>query len=107
MGVPVKPPASSFRLQRREFLLLAAGTTIPWNPAFAAAAIPCIGVIGPGSGAANRASLDVLRDGLRALGWVDGEQKRQLLQAASVFALPSSQENFGISTAEAMASFER
>ena len=72
MGVPVKPPASSFRLQRREFLLLAAGTTIPWNPGFAAATIPRIGVIGPGSGAASRSSLDTLRDGLRALGWVDG-----------------------------------
>jgi len=49
---------------------------------------------------ARRAGVD---QRVEFVGWVDGEQKRQLLQAASVFALPSSQENFGISTAEAMA----
>jgi putative ABC transport system substrate-binding protein len=59
-------------VKRREFLWLAAGTAIAWNPAVAAAATPRIGVIGPGSGVANQGSLDALRDGLRVLGWTDG-----------------------------------
>jgi len=36
-------------------------------------------------------------------GWVDGDDKLTLLRGASVFALVSHQENFGISVAEAMA----
>jgi putative ABC transport system substrate-binding protein len=60
------------RVKRREFLWLAAGTAIAWNPALAAAATPRIGFIGPGSGLANQGSLDALRDGLRVLGWTDG-----------------------------------
>jgi len=34
---------------------------------------------------------------------VDGEERRQLLNKAQVFALPSHQENFGISVGEALA----
>src|SRR5580658_3849166 len=45
---------------------------IPWNLAAAAARTPRIGFIGAGSGGANQGFLDVLRDGLRALGWTDG-----------------------------------
>jgi ABC-type uncharacterized transport system substrate-binding protein len=59
-------------VQRRDFLLLALGTAIPWNPAVAAARTPRIGFIGAGSAVANRGFLDALWDGLRALGWTDG-----------------------------------
>jgi glycosyltransferase involved in cell wall biosynthesis len=36
-------------------------------------------------------------------GWVDGSVRRVLLRQASLFALPSHQENFGLAVAEAMA----
>jgi glycosyltransferase involved in cell wall biosynthesis len=36
-------------------------------------------------------------------GWVDGRRKADLLAGASLFALPSSHENFGMSLAEALA----
>ena len=37
-------------------------------------------------------------------GWVDGVRKRELIQRASVFALASLHENFGVSVLEALAS---
>jgi glycosyltransferase involved in cell wall biosynthesis len=37
------------------------------------------------------------------VGWVQSEQRAQLLRTASVFVLPSVQENFGLSMIEAMA----
>ncbi len=37
------------------------------------------------------------------LGWIQGDQKLALLRNASIFALASHQENFGLSVAEAMA----
>ena len=36
-------------------------------------------------------------------GWVDGEDKRQLVRGASLFALASFHENFGVSLVEALA----
>ena len=36
-------------------------------------------------------------------GWVEGDQKEALFRGASLFALPSRQENFGLSVLEAMA----
>jgi len=88
MSVPVELPVGSSnrgaetrgafrrsddRVKRRDFLLLAAGTAIAWNPACAAATTTRIGFIGPGSGVAGQSSLDALRGGLRALGWIDGD----------------------------------
>ena len=35
-------------------------------------------------------------------GWVEGERKAELLREASLFALPSHHENFGMSLAEAL-----
>ena len=41
---------------------------------------------------------------IRFAGWVAGQSKVDLLRRASLFVLPSHQENFGIAVAEAMAS---
>jgi glycosyltransferase involved in cell wall biosynthesis len=37
------------------------------------------------------------------VGWMDGDAKRELVRGASVFALPSHHENFGVGLVEAMA----
>lgn len=44
-----------------------------------------------------------LTEVVRFVGFVEGERKHQLLKKATCFVLPSYQENFGISVAEAMA----
>lgn len=43
-------------------------------------------------------------DRISFLGWVGGRRKADLLAGASLFLLPSHQENFGVSIVEAMAS---
>ena len=40
---------------------------------------------------------------VRFVGWVDGVQKRELMQNASLFALCSKHENFGVAVLEALA----
>ncbi|RNC80347.1 MAG: glycosyltransferase [Phycisphaera sp.] len=45
-----------------------------------------------------------LGDSVRLLGMVKGEEKVSLFQAADIFALPTSQENFGFVLVEALAS---
>ncbi|MEX2399178.1 MAG: glycosyltransferase [Rhodothermales bacterium] len=44
-----------------------------------------------------------VQDRVLFTGWVDGDEKAQVLREASLFALTSSHENFGICVAEAMA----
>jgi glycosyltransferase involved in cell wall biosynthesis len=43
-------------------------------------------------------------DRVQLVGWVKGEQKLRLMRSASVFALASLHENFGVSVLEALAS---
>jgi glycosyltransferase involved in cell wall biosynthesis len=43
------------------------------------------------------------RERVQFRGWVTGDEKVELVRRAGLFALPSHQENFGISVAEAMA----
>jgi putative ABC transport system substrate-binding protein len=59
-------------MRRRDFLLLAASTAMASERAWPADKIPRIGVIGAGSRQANQRLVQALRDGLGALGWIDG-----------------------------------
>ncbi len=67
----VAGPVPAYCMRRRD-LLLAAGTAILWHPAMAATA-PRIGFIAAGSRAFDQGPLVALRDGLRALGWTEGD----------------------------------
>ncbi len=49
------------------------------------------------------AEINGLNGDVRFVGWLEGEHKFQALQASALLALPSYQENFGISLVEAMA----
>lgn len=51
----------------------------------------------------RHASAGQAADRIEFPGWVRGDVKRSLLSRASLFASPSTQENFGLSLAEAMA----
>jgi glycosyltransferase involved in cell wall biosynthesis len=51
----------------------------------------------------RRAAAGRAADRIEFPGWVQGADKRALLSKASLFASPSTQENFGLSLAEAMA----
>jgi glycosyltransferase involved in cell wall biosynthesis len=44
-----------------------------------------------------------LEEFVEFVGWQDGEKKERLLRGASLFVLPSFQENFGLGVAEALA----
>ena len=59
-------------MNRRNFLLLAGGIAMAWNPASAEVKIPRIGFIQTGSQQENHSLLDAFRAGLSALGWTEG-----------------------------------
>jgi len=59
-------------MNRRNFLLLAGGIAMAWNPASAEVKIPRIGFIQTGSRQENHSLLDAFRAGLSALGWTEG-----------------------------------
>jgi glycosyltransferase involved in cell wall biosynthesis len=52
----------------------------------------------------KRAAAGPASDRIEFRGWVNGDDRRTLLERASLLALPSHQENFGLAVAEAMAS---
>lgn len=51
----------------------------------------------------SRAANGPAAESIRFAGWLSGEQKRRALREASLFVLPSRQENFGIVVAESLA----
>ena len=55
-------------------------------------------------GLRRRATAGAAGDRITFAGWADEAGRRQMLQSASVFVLPSQQENFGIAVVEALAS---
>lgn len=58
-------------MDRRRFFLLWASAALASNSALAARKIPRVGFIGSGSADINQNFLEVFRDGLGALGWVE------------------------------------
>lgn len=51
----------------------------------------------------TRAREGAAADCISFVGWVSGDEKQRLVRGASLFASPSTQENFGLSIVEAMA----
>jgi glycosyltransferase involved in cell wall biosynthesis len=65
-------------------------------------------IAGVGNGATTARLHQLANDGpargrIEFAGWVDGPRKLDLIRGASLFALPSHQENFGLGLIEAMA----
>jgi putative tryptophan/tyrosine transport system substrate-binding protein len=58
-------------VRRRDLLSLAA-TAVAWKPTLAETTIPRIGLIQAGTPQDNQSLLSAFRDGLSALGWIDG-----------------------------------
>src|SRR5215469_15749501 len=59
-------------MKRRDFLLFAGVMSAPWTLAAAEVEIPCVGLIHAGSRQENQGLVGAFRDGLSALGWIDG-----------------------------------
>jgi putative ABC transport system substrate-binding protein len=59
-------------MRRRDLLSFAAVTAMTWKPTLAGVTIPRIGFIQTGARQENQGLLDAFRDGLAALGWIDG-----------------------------------
>ncbi|MGQ9919482.1 MAG: glycosyltransferase, partial [Bryobacteraceae bacterium] len=70
---------------------------------------PDLGVIFAGPDAGAKEELEILsrqlgvEERVGLIGFVQGEEKSQLLAAADLFCLPSQHENFGVAVVEAMA----
>ena len=61
------------RVRRRDLPLIAFGAAMATHPALPAVAAPRIGFVHAGSRQENQSLHDAFRDGLSALGWIDGE----------------------------------
>jgi hypothetical protein len=59
-------------MKRRDFLLLPGVISIAWNQASAKVEAPRIGFVQAGSRQQNHALVVAFREGLSALGWIDG-----------------------------------
>jgi putative tryptophan/tyrosine transport system substrate-binding protein len=59
-------------MRRRDLLSLAAATAVTWKPTLAEVTMPRIGFIQAGARQNNQSLLGAFRDGLSALGWMDG-----------------------------------
>jgi glycosyltransferase involved in cell wall biosynthesis len=107
--VPAEPPyllalgrldaKKGLDLLIRAFLTLSTRSDIePWQLVIAGDGDPEFA-----EGLKRLARADEARARIRFTGWVTGTVKRDLIDGASLFALPSRQENFGIALVEAMA----
>lgn len=91
-------PKKNFGLLIEAFLAARATADVPWR----------LVIAGTGDDRYEQQLKEqVSKAGAQSLvnfaGWVDGETKRRLIQGASLFALPSLHENFGIAVLEALA----
>lgn len=115
VGNPVRIPALGPSQARAPATLVFLGRIEPQKGAYdlleamarIAPDIPSVRLMMAGDGELDRARRRVeelgLQSQVRLLGWVDGEDKEQLLRHASVFVLPSYNEILPMSLLEAMA----